>query len=415
MHRTSAWARPHAAGERRTFWGVVPALAAPRPRDLSRRHGDQPPHPRDVPLPATFADWYAQASTYLGHAERLDLGLSRLAAGGALVVVHLVGALPGAAYLASRIGLPVEGPSSGTALTGTVVLAVGWTAWAWYRRRWTRAWDLRKAWSLAIHDEAVLALPVGGDVGEERDLDTDPESVHPYRAAGIFEVAERPFVDTVYARYGHTDRVRGQEALRGWTYSFLLLGLLVLVALSVRLQRAGGTLPLLVSLVLLPPVGGAWYRYVRRMRFAHRMAQTETRDRQRWVGLPLLPHVAADAADAARAPDEEPLAVKVRVLPPQPPVTGSTVLPPGRWTLSLSYDSRLVRLTPSDPSGSRHDLVVTGLISGAHPGLVGGRTRWHWLVLDDGTHVPVSCRQPLALAAAADFARIPVVSSNSLT
>lgn len=319
VHRTPAWVRPHGAGERRTFWGVIPGAA--RPEDRPLRSERLPPHPRDVPLPPTFADWYTTASAHLGYAEQVDLGPARLAAGGALILVQLVGALPGAAFLAASLGLPIGRPPVAAALAGVALLAVGWVAWAWYRRRWTRAWELRKAWSLAIHDEAVLALPRRPVApGEERDLDTDPESVHPFRARSLFPVDERPFVDAVYGSYGHTYRVRGREAFRGTLYSVLLLSLLVLVVLS----------------------------------------------------------------------------------------TGSTVIPPGRWTLALSYDDRRVSLTPSDPSEGR-DLTVTGLISGVHPGVMGGRTPWHWLVLADGTHIPVRCGQPRALAAAAEFAGIRVV------
>lgn len=187
VHKTPAW--PHHTGERRTFWGVVPAPSASR---------GLPPHPLDVPLPPTFADWYTVASTHLGRAEQVDLGLTRLAAGGALIVVQLVGALPGAAFLAASIGLPVGRPSMAAVLSGLALLVVSWGSWAWYRRRWTHVWELRKAWSLAIHDEAVLALPAGQvALGEERDLDTDPESVHPYRAVRQFPLAERPFVPSV--------------------------------------------------------------------------------------------------------------------------------------------------------------------------------------------------------------------------
>jgi hypothetical protein len=367
------------------------------------------------------------ASAHLGRAEQADLSLARLAAGGALGLVQLVGALPAVAFLAASLGLPVERPPLAAALSGVALLALGLVAWAWYRRRWTRAWELRKAWSLAIHDEAVLALPVGQvGPGEERDLDTDPESVHPFRAVRQFPVDQRPFVDSVYQSDGHTDRVRGREALRGWLYSTLLLGLLVLVLLSAGLLHAGGTWPLLVSLMVLPLVAGAWYRYARRMRFAHHMALTEARDRQRWIGELMLPDaVSPDTAtlDTARTgeavdstgsrpntPDDELLTIGLRVLPSQPPVTGGTVIPPGRWTLALDYDDRRVRLTSSDSSDHRHDLTVTGLISGVHPGVWGGRTRWHWLVLADGTHVPVECRQPRALTAAADYAGIAVVS-----
>lgn len=402
VHTTPAWAGPLGATERRTYWGVVPGT--PTSPGL-------PPHPRDVPLPRTFADWYAAASGHLGQAERADLGLTRLAAGGVLILVQLAGALPGAAFLAASLGLPVEPPPAAVTLAGLALLATGWAGWAWYRRRWTRAWELRKAWSLAIHDEAVLALPVRPvAAGEERDLDTDPESVHPFRATRLFPVGERPFVDTVYRSYGHTDRVRGREALRGWLYSILLLCLLVLVVLSTILLDAGGTWPLLVSVVLLPPVAGAWFRYVRRMRFAHRLARAQSLDRQRWLGARMLSDAAAPGpVRTAPAPDEEPLTVALRVLPAQPPVTGGTVLPPGRWTLALSYDDRRVRLTPSDPAEHPRDLTVAGLVSGVHPGVLGGRTPWYWLVLADGTHVPVHCPPTRALAAAAEFAGIPVV------
>ncbi|MFI2490425.1 hypothetical protein ACH47X_26175 [Promicromonospora kroppenstedtii] len=360
------------------------------------------------------------ASTHLGRAEQVDLGLARLAAGGALTLVQLVGALPGAAFLAASLGLPVDRPSMAAVLSGVALLVVSWGTWAWYRRRWTRAWELRKAWSLAIHDEAVLALPAEQVApGAERDPDTDPESVHPFRAVRQFPVAERPFVPSVYGSYGHTYRVRGREELRGWLYSVLLLGLVVLVVLSAGLRDAGGTPLLLVSVVLLPTVAGAWYRYVRRMRFAHRMALTETRDRQRWIGESMLSEAAASGTGRTstpiettgpRAPDEEPLIVPLRVLPSQPPVTGGTVIPPGRWTLALSYDDQHVSLTPSDPAERRRDLVVTGLISGVHPGVLGGRTPWYWLVLADGTHVPVKCPPTRALTAAAEFAGIEVAS-----
>lgn len=425
-HRTPAWAQPLAAtSERTTYWGVVPGRPAVRRQGL-------PSHPRDVPLPATFEEWYETAAANLGRAEQADLSLSRVLAGGGLVLGQLVGLLPVATLLAAELGFRTVRPEPGTLLAGAALLVVVWVSWAWYRRRWTRAWELRKAWSLAIHDPAVLALPVRPTApGRERDIDTDPEATHPYRARELFPIEERPFVDRLFTGLGgHTDRVRGREALRTWP--LLVAAVLVLASPYILttwpawpIAAGQALLPATAVVSVLPPVVSAGGRHVRRLRFTHRVAQLETRDRQRWIGWRMLEGIAGP--DAGPQPEGQQLEARrigvtlreegdtevrgtatLEVLPAQPPVTGDTTVPPGPWTFEMSDHGR-ARLVPSEPSRPPLDVTVTALISGFHQGNMGGRVRSHWLVLSDGTHLPVECGDQTSLVTVAELAGVRVV------
>lgn len=287
VHRTPAWAGPLGAKARRTYWGVVPAKPV-------RGAGRLPPHPDEVSLPQTFGQWYRAASTNLGLAERLDLGLSRILAGAALVLLQFAGLLPSALLLAAVLGAPLTRPGSAIAGAGGALLVVTWIGWLWYRRHWAQAWQLRQAWSWAINEPEVLALPVEpATPGLQRDIDTDPEATHPFRARELFPIAERPFIGRVIVPGGlWSDRVRGREALRYWllatatlamvvsvTFAFLQIAGAAMLSISIEAQVACITM----AIALLPPLVGAWTRWIRRLALAQNLADVEVNGRDRWI------------------------------------------------------------------------------------------------------------------------------------
>lgn len=285
IHKTPGWAQPLGAKARRTYWGVVPAKPPRTARGL-------PPHPDDVPLPDTFGDWYDMASAHLGRAEQIDIGVSRLVAGALLSSVQAIGLAAPAGYLAAvLIGGPFRVPSTELIAAGFGLLVVTWGAWAWYRRRWNRAWELRQAWSWAIHEPKVLALPVRPvEPGTERDIDTDPEATHPLRAWELFPLEDRPFEGQVFTPRGFpTDRVRGREKLRLWLLiivPFLVASVgvsEVTVSYSTSVSPVGTAL-LLLAVGMLLPVICAWVRFGRRARLAMRLLAVEHTDRRRWTG-----------------------------------------------------------------------------------------------------------------------------------
>ncbi|MFD7309253.1 hypothetical protein [Promicromonospora sp. NPDC059942] len=298
VQRTPAWAGPLGAKDRTTYWGVVPLRPEGPDRSL-------PPHPDDVPPAGTFGDWYDVACGYLWRAEQVDLSLARLCAGGLLVLLQLVGLLPLVQLAASALpGLSVAAPAPWAALAGAILLAVVWTGWAVYRRRWNRAWVLRKAWSWAIDDPRVLALPARPLApGEERDVDTDPEMAHPYRARSHVWIEDRPFAALMVGG-AFTDRVRRREVAR------LYLLVVVPFMATVGVAIAGGQLwwepgpgqyvVLIVAwlLALLPPVVGAFVRFFRRISLSSALARAETEERHRWMGWQQLHGVVGSDAPA---------------------------------------------------------------------------------------------------------------------
>jgi hypothetical protein len=266
---------------------VVPAKPARGEKHL-------PPHPDDVPLPKTFGQWYRVASTNLGLAERVDLGLSRILAGGALVLLQFAGLFPAAVLLAVVLGAPLARPAPMMVGAGGALLVGTWLWWAWYRRDWARAWELRRAWSWAINGLEVLALPAESRApGVEHDIDTDPEGTHPYRARELFPIAARPFIGRVIVPGGlWSDRVRGREALRYWLLT-MTAAVLTIYAMVVAIYLWGGVsrVPLsevhiasvTMAIALLPPPVFACARLVRRLLLAHNLAQVESSTREKWI------------------------------------------------------------------------------------------------------------------------------------
>ncbi|GAB2498562.1 hypothetical protein GCM10027063_42650 [Promicromonospora xylanilytica] len=286
VHRTPAWAGPLGAKNRTTYWGVVPL----RPGGSSR---GLPPHPDEVRPTGTFGDWYDAACGYLWRAEQQDLSLVRILAGGLLILLQLVALVPLVQLVGSMLpGGPVGRPETWSVVVGAILLAVGWLCWAVYRRRWNRAWELRKAWSWAVHDPRVLELPERPlSVGEVRDVDIDPEMTHPYRARLHVRIKDRPFVYRVYYR-SHTDRVRRREALRSYPplSAFILATVGVVVSPTWWAPGPGqyGVLLAAYLLAALPPVISSTVRYARRMLLAQALARADVEERHRWMGWQLL-------------------------------------------------------------------------------------------------------------------------------
>jgi hypothetical protein len=356
--------------------------------------------------------------------------------GGVLIVLQFVGLLPVVAYAFAALDLPLVAPGPTAIVAGSMLLIVTWTGWIWFRRRWSRAWELRQAWSRAIYDPMVLALPPSPAApGVARDIDTDPEATHPYRARDLFQIADRPFDSQVILLvggfYGHTDRVRGREAARSWLLAAALVAALAGVTLVPFLWGRGpawADVALLAAvLAVLPPLASAWARQVRRLRLAYQLLRLERADRQRWIGWQMLREPAGAPADPGpeqRWADSQRLRIRARrhkgeqeqlgefpvqVLPVPPPVTGKVTVPPGRWTLGLSDGGR-ARLTPADPGAEGLVFGLDGLISDAallaHAQTRGGT---QWLVLSEGAHVPVDCRDFAGIHDAAEDKGIRVV------
>lgn len=302
VHRTPAWAGPLGAKNRTTYWGVVPLEPGGSSRGL-------PPHPDEVRPTGTFGDWYDAACGYLWRAEQQDLSLVRMLAGGLLILLQVVGLYPLVQLAASALpGLSTTGPDSRSVLAGAVLLALVWTGWAVYRRRWKRAWELRKAWSWAIHDPRVLELPERSlGVSEGRDIDTDPEMTHPYRARLHVRIEDRPFVGAAFLSSSHTDRVRRREVVR----VYLPLPAFLVALAGVFMSPAwwdfepGQFGPLVAAYLLaaLPPVVCAQIRYFQRVLFAQRLAREDVEERHRWMGWQLLHGVPGTDGAVDRVPD----------------------------------------------------------------------------------------------------------------
>jgi nitrogen fixation-related uncharacterized protein len=281
---------------------VVPLKPDGPPRGL-------PPHPDDVaPVGGTFGDWYDAACGYLWRAEQVDLSVVRLLAGGLLIVLQLVAMVP-LVQLAGSIlpGAPVAVPDARWILAGQFLLAVVWTGWVVYRRRWNRAWELRKAWSWAIHDPCVLELPERPlGMGEERDIDTDPEMTHPYRARRLVRIEDRPFVGAALISSSHTDRVRRREVARVYLPLIAFIVALAGVAVSPAWWEFEpgqyGVLLVAYLLAALPPLAFSLGRYLRRIFLVQRLAREDVEERHRWMGWQLLHGLPGTTAGAESTP-----------------------------------------------------------------------------------------------------------------
>ncbi|MDR7383361.1 hypothetical protein [Promicromonospora iranensis] len=329
-HRTPGWAGPLGAKDRRTYWGVVPLEPHGPPRGL-------PPHPDDIAPVGTFGDWYDAACGYLWRAERVDLSVVRLFAGSLLIVLQTVGLFPLVGFAASALsGLPVAAPGRREVVAGVMLLAVVWTGWIVYRRRWNRAWELRKAWSWAIHDPRVLQLPERPlGVGEERDIDTDPEMTHPYRARLHVRIEDRPFVDAAFFSSSHTDRVRRREVARVYLPLFAFIVALAGVAMSPAWWEFEpgqyGVLLVAYLLAALPPLAFSLGRYFRRIFLVQRLAREDVEERHRWMGWQLLHGLPGTTAVAESTPD---------VASDRPPVARTNTGPDIREARTAEQGSR---------------------------------------------------------------------------
>src|SRR5690606_24782916 len=161
-HRRPRTCRPSTARARRARRpGEAMTSAAAPAGTTARDRRSLPPFPEEVSLPATFGDWYDTAADALGRAERRDSGAVRLLAGAAMLagVSAGVGLLAEPLVVLAGAGAPGETADVPSLVIGPV-LALGVLAWwFWYRRDWGRARRLRHAWSRAVRDPRVLALP----------------------------------------------------------------------------------------------------------------------------------------------------------------------------------------------------------------------------------------------------------------
>ncbi len=409
-----------------------------------------PPFPEQVAPPTTFGDWYDTAAVSLGVAEKRDSGASRLLAGLLLIVVCTVGlgafAAPQAAAL---LGYASERADVATLVLG-LVLTVGALAWwAWFRRDWVRARRLRTAWSWALRDPRVLALPArdaapAGGVGAA----PDPEAQHHYRAREHAELTPYPGVRSVGGVTGFLD------FLRAVLHPVALGAGVLLVAVGLgrddaasRLTTVAAALPL--TLAALSATVRAW----RRLAESWRLVGVQNDDLFRWTGwrvlqgldrpldvrgaagrraLLLLPVAlagvvvvlarastgtlgAGDVAIGAAVVAVPALAVAatfalrsaaarsggdglaVRVLPDDVPPLGPTTVPPGPARLVLRDGRAQVGGVDAD---------ATALISGAPQMLA---TRRHFLVLADGSQVRLSCADVRGLRRQAQEAGLRVL------
>lgn len=392
-----------------------------------------PPFPEEVSLPATFGDWYDTAADALGRAERRDSGAVRLLAGAAMLagVSAGVGLLAEPLVVLAGAGAPGETADVPSLVIGPV-LALGVLAWwFWYRRDWGRARRLRHAWSRAVRDPRVLALPARRHDGQG----PDPEAQHDFRVRESGDFAPFPGLRGTGGVSG------GLDMVRAGVYPLLVLVALVAVSASWDgglggLATAAPVLPLLV--VTLCATARAW----RRVADSVALVGLQNDDRRRWTGWRVLTGRAAPAPAApwyrrvswvmlpvalgaaavlvARVAAGEmtggavvagllvcavPAAlllgsfavrsararsgggtdgVAVQVLPDDVPPLGPTVVAPGPAVLRGGGEG--VELVAGGvalpvPAGS-------GLVSGEPHVLA---TRSHWLVLPDGSQVALRC------------------------
>ncbi|GAB2498529.1 hypothetical protein GCM10027063_42600 [Promicromonospora xylanilytica] len=236
-----------------------------------------PPMPEDVPLPTTFGDWYDAAAVHLGIAEKRDSGVRRMLAG----VVMLAGVSAGAGLVAGPAavlagqGAPGESADVASLVIGPI-LALGVLAWwFWYRRDWVRARRLRHAWSRAIRDPRVLALPVRPYQG----TGVDPEEQHDYRVRERGSFAPYPGLRSVGGVTG------GLDAVRAVLYPVLfLIGLIAILAV-LGADSSGspisGALPILpFAVATVCATARAW----RRIADSSGLVALQADDRRRWTG-----------------------------------------------------------------------------------------------------------------------------------
>ncbi|WP_159793271.1 hypothetical protein [Puerhibacterium puerhi] len=435
--------------------------AAPR-----RGRAPLPLFPHEVPLPATFGDWYHLAAGSLGLAERRDSGVLRLLAGLLLVALCSfgLGAGVGPALAVLVDGGRWQGSDVAALALGVVVVLATLAWWAWYRRDWVRARRLRWAWATALRDPRVLALPADRHAPGH----PDPETQHPYRRREAPEgLNPYPGVRSVGGVAGALDALRGVLHPLALTAGVVLLaGALGQPSPGARLAVGAAALPLVLA--ALGGTARAGYRLARSTavaalqrddvarwtgwRVLHGLAQPQAqRPPWRRADLALLPlalvglllylgrltsgtittvHVVVGVGLVAvpvavllgsfgvrvlRARSGGP-GVGVRLLPDDVPPLGPTAVPPGPARLVLGGEGPggtgpggegprgAVRVARAD--GGEQRLAAVALVSGV-PHLVA--TRRHWLVLDDGSQVPLECAAVRDLRGAAVAAGLRVL------
>lgn len=253
------------------------ATTSARTTPAKRRPLPLPPMPEDVPLPATFGDWYDAAATNLGIAEKRDSRGRRMLAGAVMLVGVFagIGLVIGPVTVLSGQGAPGESADVASLVIGPI-LAVGVLAWwFWYRRDWARVRRLRHAWSRSIRDPRVLALPARPHHGPG----PDPEEQHDFRARERAAFAPYPGLRSVGGVSG------GLDVLRAVLYPILFLVGLVALLATFGSDTADGQVG--QALLVMPFVVAtvcATMRAWRRVADTSALIALQADDRRRWTG-----------------------------------------------------------------------------------------------------------------------------------
>lgn len=259
-----------------------------------RGRAQLPPFPDEVPLPATFGDWYHLAAGNLGVVEKRDSGVLRLAAGALVVALCSFGLGAGVGPVLAIVvgGGQLRGYDVVVLVLGLLVLLSTLAWWAWFRRDWARVRRLRWAWAAALRDPRVLALPADRRPPGR----VDPEAQHPYRSRAE-QGGPHP-----YPGLRSVGGVSGAfDALRLALHPLALAagGLLVVAALrqpdlAARFAGVAAALPL--TLAALGGTVRAWYRFAR----VTALATDQRDDLARWTGWRVLHGLAEPRASRQR-------------------------------------------------------------------------------------------------------------------
>ncbi|WP_275005058.1 hypothetical protein [Promicromonospora iranensis] len=253
------------------------ATTSARTTTPKRHPRSLPPMPEELPLPATFGDWYDTAATNLGVAEKRDSGARRMLAG----AVMLAGVSAGAGLVAGPVavlsgdGAPGETADVASLVIGPVLALGVLVWWFWYRRDWARVRRLRHAWSRSIRDPRVLALPARPHQGQG----PDPEEQHDFRARERAALAPYPGLRSVGGVTG------GLDAVRAGLYPIVFLAGLVGILATLGSDTADGEVSRALPLVPLV-VTALWAttRAWQRVADSSALVALQADDRRRWAG-----------------------------------------------------------------------------------------------------------------------------------